>query len=330
MTTDDLRDAALAWPGRLDSWMAQFYADSPLYIGTYRLLGLSTSVDVVRLSLIVDLLSLAFLVWWMVASTGGLQRWRAGRLILLSPIAAILFATVGSYDGFTVLAWTVALWCWRSGSKWLLAIGGVLLGIQHFEQTLLGAAALTCTWLALRPDLPDRLRKVNPAWTVPGILVGKIMLVAIFTLSGESPTGRSGWIERFLAEWTKVAVVTLPYLVWSLFAGLWVLVALVYMRTSDRRARLLLLAAVGIGLLATAVSADRPRVFVVVILPSLAIAILAYLRSEGASAVELRAVELVAWLAPPIVLAGKLAVNVNIVDNAYVTFMWVTGLGGPT
>lgn len=326
---DDLRSAALAWPQRLDSWMTEFYADSPLNIIVYRALGLATTLDVVRLGFWTSLVALGVLVAWMVTVTANNQRWRAGRLLLLSPLVAVLFTAIGSYDAFTVLAWGVALWLWRTGNRIALVFGGVLLGFQHFEQTLFGCLALVCAWAAMRIQLPHEMHMRSPAWLLPGIVVGKLLLILILITNGQSAFGRSGWIERFLLEWTKVAVVTLPYLVWSLFAGLWVLVALVFMRSHSSRGRLLLACSLAIGILSTVVSGDRPRGFVIVLLPSLALAIVAYLRTPDVPMLERRAVEVTAWLAPPLILAGKLAVNANVYDNGYVSFFWITGLGGP-
>ena len=189
MTTTDLRDAALAWPTRLDSWMTEFYADSPLYVLSFRALGLESTVDVVRLGFWSGLLALAVLTAWMVATTGGDQRWRAGRLILLSPIVAVIYVRIGSYDTFTVLAWGIALWLWRSGRRSALFAGGVLLGFQHFEQTMMGVAGLLCAWYALRSDLPTSLRRLSPFWLLPGVVAGKCGLILLFV-----PKGRTPWV----------------------------------------------------------------------------------------------------------------------------------------
>ena len=324
---DDLRDAALAWPERLDSWMTAFYTDSPLYILAYRGLGMDSAIDVVRLGFWTSLIALIVVTSWMVATIGTDQRWRAGRLLLLSPVVAVLYITIGSYDPFTVLAWGAALWTWKSGRRVVAVLGGVLLGLQHFEQTIMGALALLLTWYAVGSQLPPSLKRISPIWLVPGIALGKLGLILLLVSQGQSALGRTGWLEQYLTEWTKVTVATLPYLIWSLFAGLWIIVVLVLLRTENLRARLLITAGIAIGVFATLISGDRPRVFVLVLLPTLCLLIIAYLRRDHSSPVETTAVETIAWLAPPIMLTGTVAVNANIYDDSYVAFFWITGLG---
>jgi hypothetical protein len=323
----DMVAAALAWPDRYGDWMTQFYSDSPLYIIAFKALGLSSNIDLVRLGFSAGVASIAVLTTWMVFATECDGAWRAGRLIILSPIPAVIFISIGSYDPFTLLAWGFTLWVWLSGRRWLLVVVASILGFQHFEQTLMGSVALLLSWHAVRHYLPTRLNRLSPVWTIPGIFVGKGILVATLLLDGQSAASRSEWLQHYVWEWAKVAIVTGPFLLWSLFAGLWALVVAVWLRTESRRSRLLLLAAFSVGLFATMVSGDRPRVFVLVSAPSLALLVITFIRQTQDSPRERNIVEVVAWLAPPILLAGKTIINANIVDNAYVTLMWLTGLG---
>jgi hypothetical protein len=168
----------------------------------------------------------------------------------------------------------------------------------------------------------------NPLWLVPGIVIGKALLTALFVVTGGLPTGRTEWLGRYVTEWTKIGIATFPYLLWALFAGLWLVVVIVWLR-SRWASRLLLIAAAIPGLFGTILSGDRPRVFVFILLPALMITVVALLNRKSTRASEARLVEIIAWLAPPLILAGKTAPNANIFDNGYVSIMWITGLGGP-
>jgi len=90
------------------------------------------------------------------------------------------------------------------------------------------------------------------------------------------------------------------------------------MRLGNRRSALLIAAAVAVGLVATFLSADRPRVFVIVMIPATALMIVAYLRSDSPVR-ERQLVEAVVWLAPPILFWGKEVANANVVDLLIIT-----------
>ena len=325
---EDMVASAAVWPQRTEAWMTQFYADSPLYIFFANALGLVSEVGLVRQSFVVAVISLVALATWVWRFTLPSERYRGARLVILAPIGAVLFSSIGSYDPFTALAWSIALWLWTTQRSLLVISGGLILGIQHFEQALLGSVSLVLAWLALRDDLPERLRLSNPSWLVPGVVIGKGLLTTVFLVTGTLPTGRTEWLSRYVTEWAKVGVATFPYLLWSSFAGLWLTVVIVWLR-SGRTSRLLLISAAIPGVLGTALSGDRPRVFVFILLPALLIAIIALLNRKSTRSMEARLVEIIAWLAPPLILAGKTAPNANIFDNGYVAIMWITGLGGP-
>jgi hypothetical protein len=325
---EDMVTAADLWPQRTEAWMTQFYADSPLYIIAANAFGLVNEVGLVRQSFVVAVAALIALAAWVWRFTLPPQKFRGARLLILAPIGAVLFSSIGSYDPFTALAWAIALWLWVSGRPLLVIAGGLALGVQHFEQALLGITSLFLAWLALREDLPDKLRMSNPLWLVPGIVIGKALLTALFVVTGGLPTGRTEWLGRYVTEWTKIGIATFPYLLWALFAGLWLVVVIVWLR-SRWASRLLLIAAAIPGLFGTILSGDRPRVFVFILLPALMITVVALLNRKSTRASEARLVEIIAWLAPPLILAGKTAPNANIFDNGYVSIMWITGLGGP-
>lgn len=325
---EDLLEASRLWPDRSEVWFLQFYADSPAYIIFAKALGIDDTIGLVRQSFMLGLVAVAALAVWAWRLSVRPYRWQGARLVVLAPLSAILFSAIGSYDSFTALAWAAALWmwCWRRPS--LMILSGALLGMQHFEQALLGSFSLFLVWLAIRSDLPTSIRQCSPLWLVPGVIAGKALLVGYFLSIGTAPLGRAEWLQEYLAEWAKVGVVTLPFLLWSLFAGLWLAVFLIWIR-SDQRARILLLAALIPGILGTLMSGDRPRVFVLIMLPAVLIAIVAFTNRPSSRGVDRKLVEFLAWVGPPVILFGADAVNANVIDNAYVSFMWITGLMSP-
>lgn len=325
---DDLLAAARIWPKTTELWMTQFYADSPTYILFVRLFQIDDPVGLVRISFVASMIAVIALAAFAWHSTPKGSQARSARLVILAPVTAVLFSAIGNYDAFTALSWALILWAWWLHSRLALAISGVVLGLQHFEQGLLGVAALTITWTVLRSLLPYPLQHTNPIWTLPGLIAGKLALVAVITLNNGSSSGRTEWLSQFLSDWSKVTIVTFPYLVWALFAGLWLLVIVLWL-SEPTRGRLALLAALVLGLIGTFLSGDRPRVFVLIILPSLLVAIIAFCHRSELTQRYGRIVEAMAWIGPPIILAGKTAVNVNTFDNAFVTLMWLTGLDAP-
>ncbi len=237
----------------------------------------------------------------------------------------VLATWLGFYDPWTMLAWAVVLFSWLSGSRALLAVSGALLGFQHLEHGLLGMAALVLVWIGVRPELPGRLRDTNPGWGVIGILAGKVLLLLILITAGSATSGRTAWLGPYVADWTKVAINTGPMLLWSLFAGSWAIVVAFWLSQPLPRARLVLAGAFVVGVAATVLSGDRPRVFVLVMAPALLLLTVAYLHRRDAQTNELRLVETLVWLAPVVTLWGSDVVYANVVDQAVTTWQLLIG-----
>lgn len=322
---DAIVDAARIWPDRPTGEFVAFYTDSPVGLLIIRGLGTVDPTSVLRVSVI--FLLIAAMVWaaWAWLAIEGPQKWRAARLAILAPLTGVLATWIGFYDPFTVLAWLVVLFAWLSRSRLLVVLSGVLLGFQHFEHGVLGLAALTLTWWAVRQDLPERLQEVTPLWALIGVVVGKVVLLGVMAASGSALSGRTSWLSTNLAEWTKVGANTAPILLWSLFAGAWALVIAYWLALPIRRARLLLVGAFAVGTLATILSGDRPRVFVIVMAPALLLATIAYLRRRSDHPTELRLVESVMWLAPVVTLWGADVVYSNVIDQAVTTWQLLVG-----
>jgi len=313
-------DATPIWPARPSNPDEWYLSDSPLGILIARALGLDNLQQFLQLHAVVVVLALSVLAAWAyVVTEGDDAKWRAARLSVLAPVGAVLLTWIGRYDAFTVLIWGIALFCWASGRSTLLVGAGILLGFQHFEHSLLGATALWLTWLALRLRLPASLQQVNPLWLLPGILVGKLSLVVIFAVQGLPVTGRADWIERFFFDWTVVAISIFPLLLWSLFAGWWALVISLYLESTHRK-RLLLLGAFFIGVVATLLSGDRPRVFILILVPAVALSAVAFVGSDDKNKRRKVLVEAIIWIAPPLIFWGDAVTNVNVVDPLITAF----------
>lgn len=322
---DSLVAAARIWPQRLPDEFAAFYTDSPLGLLLARTLGLGTAGSYLWLSLVATTAAALSLAAWAWITAPASQRWRAARLTVLAPVVGVMAAWLGFYDPWTMLAWAVVLFAWLSGSRTLLVLSGVLVGFQHFEHGLLGLIALVLVWHAVSHDVPSRLRLSNPGWSLVGIFAGKAVLLTMFLASESSATGRASWVGVYVGDWTKVAVNTAPILLWSLFAGSWAIVVAFWMSQPRARARLALLAALMVGLAATALSGDRPRVFVIVMAPALLLLTIAYLQRRQDQTTELRIVESVVWLAPVVTLWGAEVVYANVIDQLVTTWQALTG-----
>lgn len=318
-------DSARIWPERLSGEFATFYTDSPVGLLIFRATGANESTSVLRCSALFMIIALAVWAWWAWLAVDGPQRWRAARLAVLAPLTGVLATWLGFYDPFTMLAWLAVLFAWMSRSRALLVIAGVLLGFQHFEHGVLGMVALALAWWAVRLDLPDRLRDSNPAWALLGVAIGKAILLVVMTASGSALSGRTSWLSTYLLDWTKVGVNTAPILLWSLFAGAWALVIAYWLGQGDRRARALLVAAFAVGIVATILSGDRPRVFIIVMAPALLLVTIAYLRRRSNHPSELRLVETLMWIAPAITLWGAEVVYSNALDQAITTWRLLIG-----
>lgn len=263
---------------------------------------------------IVAMLLIATWVWLELA--GSSQRSRGFRLAVLAPLPGLLFMTIGGYDPFTAIGMGLALFAWRRNSKLLMAAAGVYLGVQHFEQAVVAILVWTLAVMALRGDGSAPVRsRISPLWAYPGVLAGKIALLAVLSIKGvDASEGRLFWLQS--SEWLRRAVSGAvgfaPVFVLSLFAGLWVIVVLGFVLTPERRRRLLLGASLAIAVAFSVITLDHTRVFVMVSIPLISILIVSVLSNERATSQPqlLLVAEAMAWIVVPMTLQGT--------DNVYV------------
>lgn len=302
------------WPKRSSAEFESYLSDSPIGIIIANMLGATTESGFLILSFVASVISLVVLAVWVALQVETSDKWRGARLAVLAPIGAVMFTWIGSYDAYTVAAWAIALFAWRYGHKSLFILTGVLLGFQHFEHAVFGVVILSIVWLALKEGLPEPLRTVNPAWVIIGVILGRVVLEVTFRLSGETGNGRSEWVLNFIVEWNKIGLNIAPQLLWSLFAGFWVVILLLILSTWNKKFIFFMAAAFLVGIAALLVSGDRPRVFILVFFPALFIMLIALLRSNRVTNREKRLAEVIIWIAPPLIFWGKEVANTNVID----------------
>lgn len=321
----DAHNAAVIWPKIPGGEFSSFYADSAWGIVLFRMLGLESEREFLLLaasSAVSAVLALA--VWAAWAAPKGLKT-RAVRLMLLAPLPAVLFNWLGFYDGYTALAWAVVLWAWASGSRLLLAVAGVFLGLQHFEQGLLGILGITLMWIAARNDLRAPLKVLAPTWSLLGLVAGKAILMTTLAVNGSELSGRTSGVSAYYREWIITAINTGPILLWSLFAGSWAILIAWWLRESRVRNHLLLAVALSIAAGTMLLSGDRPRVFIMITAPLLLLLTVALLARNDLSRKTWLGIETLVWVGPPVALWGAVVVNANALDHLIMTLRSLTG-----
>lgn len=321
----DAHNAAVIWPRVPGGEFSSFYADSAWGILIFRMFGLESEREFLLLavsSAVVAVLALAAWAAWAVPTP---LKSRAVRLMLLAPLPAVLFNWLGFYDGYTALAWVVILWAWASGSRVLLAISGVFLGLQHFEQGLLGVIGITLVWIATRDHLRAPLKLLAPTWSLMGLVIGKAILMTTIALNGSELSGRTSGVSAYYREWIITAINTGPILLWSLFAGSWAILIAWWIRESKVRNHMLLALALATAAGAMLLSGDRPRVFIMITAPLLLLLTVASLARRDLSRKTWIGIETLVWIGPPVALWGAVVVNANALDHLIMTLRSLTG-----
>ena len=322
---DDAHKAALIWPRIPGGEFSSFYADSSWGILIFRMLQLESEREFLLLAVLSAVFAVLALAAWAAWAVPTSLKSRAVRLMLLAPLPAVLFNWLGFYDGYTVLAWAVVLWAWASGSRVLLAISGVFLGLQHFEQGLLGIIGITLVWFATREHLRAPLKMLAPTWSLLGLIAGKAILMTTLALNGSELTGRTSGVSAYYREWIVTAMNTGPILLWSLFAGSWAILIAWWLRESRVRNHLLLAVALATAAGAMLLSGDRPRVFIMITAPLLLLLTVALLSQRSLSRKTWLGIETVVWIGPPVALWGPVVVNANVLDHLIMTFRALAG-----
>ena len=328
---------ALAWPNPGLDELQSYNRTSPLGPLLFQLLPTQSPASYLALHAAALLVALALIALWVFLAVPDAQRFRGARLVILGPVVASAFVSIGNYDPFTLLGVAALLYAWRFGRRVALVAAGILLGFQHFEQGFIAVVAMAIIVVALGRSLPPTLQgRCQPIWALIGVVGGKVLLSLVFLMQGIDPfEGRSAYITdlTILREALTTSVNHFPTLLMSMFAGLWVVMALVFFRQDRITSQLLiLLALVGPFLVAVSTLAQT-RVFVMVTLPLLAIVIAVALNDRVLTSTPavILAAEAAAWLLVPQHLyvspgAGAQIMDTNALDYVIMLVNQLTGL----
>lgn len=308
---------AKAWPASVLSVEQEYIRSSAVGQLVYGLIPWHSLAAFVTLHAVALGLALVALAWWLSRiSTEGL---RISRILVLGPIGAVLVAWVGSYDAFTVLLVVLLMIALTADRRIIAAVVGIVLGFQHFEQSVVILVSLALyAWLVRRdrlewdPTLPGILLALG------GVVVGKVALAAFLAQQGfSSAGGRLWWVQGDrLSVYLDQLQATWPVLLWSLFAGSWLV--LIAWASRARPGRWTLLLCFVPALLASAIAEDHTRLFALTAWPLLMLLMLRLAAGEsqageavpgdaGAAAggVRLRHVEYLSWIALPMIVWGS-------------------------
>jgi len=248
-------------------------------------------------------IALLLLSLWYSDSAGPGRRSLGIRLAFLSPVVAVLFGFIGSYDPITVIGAVGLLFAWRNKSR-ILALGaGVLLGFQHWSQALLMVVTLCIVMWALSRESPwfDRGRILW--WSPIGVILGKGLSFLVLWLVSGSVSGNR--LSYFGSEEMRSAVITsinhFPILLFSIFAGAWVIVAKVMIALN--RTSLIVITASLVACMALAFAlTDQSRIFILIVLPSLALMTRWVLENPSTTGRDLKLIEVLAWVLTPVLV----------------------------
>jgi hypothetical protein len=142
-------------------------------------------------------------------------------LFFILPVSATSYFWVGP-DSITLFLMLLALAYPQFAI--VTVVAGILLGMQHFEQGIIAAAALTfCIFLG-----PVENRKIPYSlkfcllW-VPAIIAGKLILVGLFRFYSIQSAGRGVFLWQHLHTYLKQYFFHFHYIIWSaLGAGWWI------------------------------------------------------------------------------------------------------------
>ena len=296
-------DSAFGWPSNDLSQYSAFAATSPIGSLIFTLIGISDPVVFLSLHVVAVVAALVLTLWWVAAMTPRSSRLMAFRLVILSPWVALLLIFLGSYDPFTVIGFALVLLSWTYNKTLLIFLAGVIVGFQHFEQSLFAVLAAYLVIVALQDHLPSNFLNLRQLlFTLSGLISGKLALTLILTVSSES--GAFGRGAFWTAEWFRISFVTSvnfwAVFLLSLFAGSWGLIVVTTLSVR-RKQQTTLFAAFVLCLIPAVFTLDHTRVFAMTSMLSLSIITVVFARSAHQfSRKDFVYVEALAWLVVPI------------------------------
>lgn len=184
-------------------------------------------------------------------------------LFAVLPVSTTAYFWVGT-DSLTLLLMMVALAF--PGAAVVTFLSGLLLGMQHFEQSIFAAAALLFAVVASRRQGYELAYSVRFCLLLfLGVIAGKVALVGLFRHCGiEVNSGRAYYLREHLQVFLSAFFFHLHDILWSVLGLGW----LIALRFTDwgRRAVPFFVGLAGVCVLLPVV-ADQTRVFAVVTFP---------------------------------------------------------------
>jgi hypothetical protein len=192
-------------------------------------------------------------------------------LFTLLPVSGTTYFWAG-IDGITLCLITLAL-LQRDRSPLLLLLTGILLGMQHFEQSFFGFGAVLLALLLNKfSRTDDAASGYSLRWAVcllVGIVLGKVVLQLLFQhFDLHLNSGRMYWLHNHLPALVGQTLLHLHLVLWSALGLGWVVVLAWAER--GKAAWPMLLALAGL-LLLLPISGDQTRVLAIVTLPLLSV-----------------------------------------------------------
>jgi hypothetical protein len=215
-------------------------------------------------------LHLMFSLGFTALFIGTVFRWLPDRtarvsLVVFSvlPVSTTAYFWV-STDSLTLLLMMGAL---ALPEQWAAAsLFGAALGMQHFEQAILGFSGLLIALLLSRwYGNPNRYSLAWSSSLLIGIIAGKIMLISLFYFIHVTVSyGRIKWLMDFYDELLRQFLFHFHYIIWSSLGIGWFVAIQYFEKTPFCRCFAIPLA---ILLLLLPISADQTRVFAVTSFP---------------------------------------------------------------
>lgn len=237
------------------SWLGPFLAHH---------LGATSAWSFTLFYLAFSVLFTVLLVRWLFTTLPEPAARVAVLVLALLPVASIPYTWVFT-DSLTLFLLAATLYFPRAWPAVFLL--GVALGMQHFEQVFVGAAAALFT-IAVAARRGVR-RRYDWRWALAllvGAVAGKLVLVAIFRhLDIHVNSGRFWWLAKTWGIMLRRFLYSYHFALYSAFGIGW-LVVFRYLRQRAPQTRPLALALLGL-LLLMPISDDPTRVYAIVTFP---------------------------------------------------------------
>lgn len=330
LSLDDHLEVATAWPVLpVAQEFLGYTLSSPSGFLVYQIMGTPGKESFLWQQALVICSGIVVLSLAAIREIGSTHGWQAVRFLLLGSLGAVLVHWLGIYDSYTFLFWALLLLAWSFRSAATFAVAAFLLGFQHLNQAIFGLVAffLAIGFLGFW-EKKSRILIVSGA---AGLILGKLIQVGIYLQAGNdlgvTAFGREGIAFSVAQVKTEFgySLRTAPILLWSVFAGMWVLVLLV-MRHLDNHRRWLLIGLVTILFSVAALAGDKTRVFVMMTLPLMFLLVVYFYKKEIDQQAKFY-LEAIMWISVPlIVFAGSILPigwNGSLLDELLVFPAWL-------